>query len=95
MTPPESTIVQTWMAAAEAQGVKPMLLVGASTDAGVPISLGIPTIVVGFGGKTGGFHALDENWDPTNAYKGVQMSFLTMLALAGVNGITQPLIQIR
>lgn len=87
MTPPESTIVQTWMAAAQAQGVKPMLLAGASTDAGVPISLGIPTIVTGFGGKTGGFHALDENWDPTNAYKGVQLSFLTTMALVGVQGV--------
>lgn len=88
MTSPESSIVQTWMAAAEAQGVKPLLLAGASTDAGVPISLGIPTIVTGFGGKTGGFHALDENWDPTNAYKGVQLSFLTTMALTGVLGVS-------
>ena len=95
MTSPESIIVQTWMAAAEAQGVKPMLLAGASTDAGVPISLGIPTIVMGFGGKTGGFHSLNENWDPTNAYKGVQLSFLTTLAMVGVDGISEPLIQMR
>ena len=87
MTPPESAIVQTWMAAAEAQDVKPMLLAGASTDAGVPIARGIPTIVTGFGGKTGGFHSLDENWDPTNAYKGVQLSFLTTMALVGVQGV--------
>ena len=95
MTSPESTIVQTWLATAEAQGVKPMLLAGASTDAGVPISLGIPTIVLGFGGKTGGFHSLGENWDPTNAHKGVQLSFLTTLAMVGVDGISEPLIQMR
>ena len=72
-----------------------MLLAGASTDAGVPISLGIPTIVLGFGGKTGGFHSLGENWDPTNAHKGVQLSFLTTLAMVGVDGISEPLIQMR
>jgi hypothetical protein len=50
---------------------------------------------MGFGGKTGGFHSLNENWDPTNAYKGIQLSFLTTLAMVGVDGISEPLIQMR
>lgn len=90
MTAPEQPIVHTWMAAANSQDIKPQLLAGASTDAGVPISLGIPTIVVGCGGKAGGFHALTEHWDPTDTHKGVQVSFLTTVSLAGVQGIAAP-----
>jgi tripeptide aminopeptidase len=90
MTSPEHSMVHTWMAAAQAQGIQPKALVGASTDAGVPISLGIPTIVMGCGGKTGGFHSVTEHWDPTDTYKGVQLSFLTTMALAGVQGVSQP-----
>jgi hypothetical protein len=51
--------------------------------------------VFGFGGVTSGFHALDENWNPTNAYKGVQLSFLTTLAMVGVDGVSQQLVQQR
>ena len=95
MTPPQHPIVQGWMASAESLGIQPIALVGASTDAAIPMSQGIPTLVLGFGGVTGGFHALDENWNPTNAYKGVQLSFLTMLAMAGVDGVSEPLVQKR
>lgn len=94
-TSPEQAIVHTWLAAARTQGVTPLALAGGSTDAGVPISRGIPTIVMGCGGKSGGFHALDEHWDPTNAYRGVQLSFLTTLALAGVEGISKPTVTLH
>ena len=95
MTPADHPIVHGWMASAESLGIKPILLAGASTDAAIPMSQGIPALVLGFGGVTGGFHALDENWNPTNAYKGVQLSFLTTLAMAGVDGISQPLVPKR
>ena len=94
-TSPEHAIVQTWQASALTQGIRPEALVGASTDAGVPIARGIPTIVMGCGGKTGGFHAVDENWDPTDAYKGVQLGFLTTMSLAGVQGVSQPTLLAR
>lgn len=95
MTSPQQTIVQTWMAAAKARGIKPELLAGARTDSGVPISQGFPTIVMGCGGKTGGFHSLTEHWDPTAAYQGVQLGFLTTLSLAGVEGLTSPTLAVR
>ena len=95
MTPAEHPIVHGWMASAQSLGVKPVLLAGASTDAAIPMSQGIPALVLGFGGVTGGFHAVDENWNPTNAYKGVQLTFLTTLAMAGVDGVSQPLVPKR
>ena len=35
-------------------------LVASSTDANVPIALGIPAIAVGAGGESGGTHTTDE-----------------------------------
>lgn len=95
MTPPDHPIVHGWMASAQALGVQPRLLAAGSTDASVPLSRGIPTLVLGFGGVTGGFHALDENWNPTTAAQGVQVSLLTTLAMTGVEGVTPPLISSR
>ncbi len=90
MTQPDHPIVSTWMAAAASQGVKPSMLAGASTDAGVPMSNGIPTIVLGFGGTTGGFHSITENWTTVDVAKGMTISYLTTLALLGVEGVSKP-----
>ena len=67
------------------------VLGGASTDANVPMALGIPAIVIGGGGKTGGFHALSEWIDLTDAWKGAQTSLVTVLGLVGVQGVSAPL----
>lgn len=71
------------------------VLSGASTDANVPMSLGIPAIVIGGGGKTGGFHALSEWIDLTDAWKGAQNSLVTVLGLVGVQGVSAPLLEKR
>ena len=44
------------------------ILRGGSTDANVPMSLGLPAIIIGGGGKTGGFHSLTEWIDLTDAW---------------------------
>lgn len=93
-TAADSVIVQTAVRAGEDLGFQPRLL-GASTDANVPMSLGIPAIIVGGGGKTGGFHALSEWIDLTDAWKGNQASLLTVLGLVGVDGISTPLLPVR
>lgn len=51
----------------------------ASSDANVPMSLGIPSIMLGAGGKGGGLHTENEWFDPTNAYLGRQRALLTLL----------------
>ena len=71
------------------------LLTGASTDANVPMSLGIPAIIIGGGGKTGGFHALSEWIDVTDGWKGAQNSLVTVLGLVGVQGTSTPLLEKR
>jgi len=93
-TPVDSVIVEAAVRANTHFGSK-TLLSGASTDANVPMSLGIPSIVIGGGGKTGGFHALSEWIDVTDAWKGAQNSLVTVLGLVGVQGVTQPLLEKR
>jgi tripeptide aminopeptidase len=51
-----------------------------STDANLPISLGIPAITMGGGGRSDNAHSLDEWFEPANAWKGPQTVLLTLLA---------------
>lgn len=93
-TPTDSPIVEAAVRANTAFGHK-TLFRGASTDANVPMSLGIPAIVIGGGGKTGGFHALSEWIDVTDAWKGAQNALVTVLGLVGVQGVSEPLLAKR
>ena len=56
-----------------------------STDANIPLSLGIPAIAVGAGGTSGGAHTLQEWYDPTGREIGMQRVLLTLLQVAGLN----------
>jgi tripeptide aminopeptidase len=77
-------IVQTALNAAKTLGFT--TITGASsTDANIPISLGIPAIRLGGGGQGGGGHALGEWYvDTPNSYLGPQWAALVVAALAGV-----------
>src|SRR3954464_8129465 len=76
-------IVQTALNAAKSLGFTSQTT-ASSTDANIPISLGIPAIRMGGGGDAGGSHSLGE-WfrDTPNSYLGVQWVALTVAALAG------------
>lgn len=79
----DAPIVKAAVAADAALGLKSQF--GASsTDANIPMSLGIPAITIGGGGMGRGAHALDESFDSTNSYIGTQRAFLTTLNLVGV-----------
>ena len=90
----DSVIVEAAVRSNAAFGHK-TLLSGASTDANVPMSLGIPAIIIGGGGKTGGFHALSEWIDVTEGWKGAQNALVTVLGLVGVQGVSEPLLAKR
>ena len=55
-----------------------------STDANIPLSLGIPAVSIGGGGKGGGSHTLTEWYEPANREIGLKRLFLITAALAGV-----------
>jgi acetylornithine deacetylase/succinyl-diaminopimelate desuccinylase-like protein len=84
-TPRDSDIVKLAVAAANRFGISPLYSVG-STDANVPISLGIPAITLDSGGIGGRAHALDE-WidvEKNASVRGIKLVMTTLLALAGV-----------
>jgi tripeptide aminopeptidase len=56
-----------------------------STDANLPLSLGIPAVAMGGGGRGGGSHTLEEWYDPAGRELGLKRLFLTVVSLAGVN----------
>jgi acetylornithine deacetylase/succinyl-diaminopimelate desuccinylase-like protein len=57
-----------------------------STDANIPMSMGIPAIKIGSGGSGAREHSLDE-WidvEPATSLRGMQAGLATLLAVAGV-----------
>ena len=93
--PPDSMIVQAAWASTQVIARKPALGEASSTDSNLPISLGIPALTLGGGGKDEFNHSPGEWFDPTNAYQGPQRIFLTILGLVGVDGVSEPLLQMR
>ena len=55
-----------------------------STDANIPLSLGIDAISIGAGGNGGGAHSLQEWYDPAGREMGLQRALLTLLGVSGV-----------
>jgi di/tripeptidase len=85
MTALDSSIVKLATAAANKFGLYPTYSVG-STDANIPISLGVPAITLDSGGTGGRAHALDEwiNVEKGNSVRGINLVMLTLLAVSGV-----------
>ncbi len=79
--PGESPIVQTAVAVTKLFG--PVHTEGAgSSDANYPVSLGIPSLDIGGGGRGVHAHSLDEAFDTTDSYLGTQRALLLTIALA-------------
>ena len=55
-----------------------------STDANIPLSLGIDAISIGAGGNGGGAHSLQEWYDPAGREMGLKRALLTLLGVADV-----------
>lgn len=56
----------------------------ASTDANIPLSLGIDAIAIGAGGNGGGAHSLQEWYEPDGRETGLQRVLLTLFGGSGV-----------
>ena len=85
-TPQTADIVVLTAAAISALGMTPQHE-DSSTDSNVPMSLGVPAVTIGAGGKAGRAHALDEWIDVEKApsVKGMQVGLAALLAVAGVD----------
>jgi len=58
-----------------------------STDANIPLSLGIDAIAIGAGGTGGGSHSLQEWYEPAGREFGLKRALLTVLGVSGVAGV--------
>jgi tripeptide aminopeptidase len=63
---------------------EPPELVASSTDANIPIALGIPAIAIGAGGESGGTHTVEEWYANTAGAVGIERALLIVLATAGL-----------
>jgi tripeptide aminopeptidase len=87
----DSPIVRTAMNAAKALGQETTPTGASSTDSNLPMSLGIPAITIGGGGKGSGAHSLTETFEDTpDGYKGPQWALLIVAALAGMRTSVTP-----
>jgi acetylornithine deacetylase/succinyl-diaminopimelate desuccinylase-like protein len=86
--PDTAPIVVAALAAARALGLESET--GASsTDANIPMSLGIPAITIDGGGRGGSSHAPEEWYEETaDSYKGPQWAALIVAMLAGIGPVT-------
>ncbi len=83
-TAPDAALVRLAEAATRAVNRAPRLDCS-STDANVPISLGLPAVTLGAGGTSGNAHALDEWFDPRGRETGLTRALLLALGMVGVN----------
>ena len=79
----DSPLVEAALAATRAAGVEPQVT-AASTDANLPMSLGIPAITLGAGGSAGDVHTTNEWYRNQDGPVGIQRALHTMLLASGV-----------
>ncbi len=80
-TPESDPIVQTALAVSRAFHLNEALHEG-STDANVPMNLGIPAITISGGGLGTGAHSLNETFDSRDSWRGTQRALLLAVSLA-------------
>ena len=83
---PENAAILQYVRAVDAQlGVRSHLDTS-STDANIPLSLGIPAVAIGAGGLGGGAHTTQEWFRPEGRDLGLKRIFLTLLLLMRNSG---------
>ena len=85
-TPADHHLVAAAVAATRWIGRSPEL-VTASTDANVPISLGVPAIAIGAGGRGGDAHTVGEWYENVDGALGIARALSVIVAAAGASSI--------
>ncbi len=81
--PPDSALLDSLRAADDFIGNKSRNE-RSSTDANIPLSMGIEAIAIGAGGNGGGAHSLDEWYEPAERELGLKRVLLTLLGVSGL-----------
>lgn len=80
---PEWALTKTMKNSLTYLGIQPRER-ASSTDASIPISIGIPALTISRGGTGGNAHSLEEYWINDKAYLNVQAALLTLVTRAGL-----------
>lgn len=81
----DERLVRAANLATRAVGARPDFS-ASSTDANVPISLGIPSVTLGAGGESGGIHTPGEWFADRDSTRALERALLTLLAVAEPQG---------
>ena len=81
--PANARIIEVFRAVDNRLGIQTTIQ-RSSTDANIPISLGIEAVAVGGGGRSGASHSLREWYDPSGRELGLRRILLALALLAGV-----------
>ncbi|MGL5447601.1 MAG: M20/M25/M40 family metallo-hydrolase [Rhabdaerophilum sp.] len=93
--PLDSPMFQAAAPALEQLGLRKPAFYSGSNDANTPVNLGIPATRLSSGGRSGGTHTFQEWYEPTLSHQGPQFSFLTILGLVGIEGVSRPILPKR
>lgn len=85
-------MTETAVAATNALGLDAVFDPPKINDTNVPASLGVHSITLRTG-PVSGMHSVKEWFDTSTAYLGTQKTYLTMLSLTGVEGVSESLLQ--
>lgn len=81
--PDSARVVRAAIASGRALGFE-AAPIASSTDANIPINLGIPAVTIDGGGAGQGAHSLEESFDTKDSQRGTEWALLYVLTLAGV-----------
>ena len=81
--PEDSSLLQTVRAVDRHLALRTEARLG-STDANIPLSLGVPAIAIGAGGRGGGIHTMQEWYDPTDRETALRRILLILLDTAAI-----------
>jgi acetylornithine deacetylase/succinyl-diaminopimelate desuccinylase-like protein len=94
-TPNDARIAQTFVQAIIGYGRPTPTFATHSSDANVPMGLGIPAIIIGNVAESGEHHTLNEWINPKNAWQEAQIGLIGVLGLVGVQGVSEPVLERR
>lgn len=81
----ESPLVRRAAAAIRWAGLEPDITIS-STDANLPISIGVPAVTLSRGGVSKDSHAPSEYWENRDSHLALHINLLTLLSTAGLAG---------